>query len=214
VPHEERINTHWGEPRDGLEVSPTQLGLFDASFPLRRVAYAQTASPLLPEGWRWEGPFKGWAAVAPLFEQARWVPLLNGYDRYGRLRGALGAMLYHYDGPFLGSTWAFFGVTRDLWEGKSDSPSNVAGGYNILGSGTWLNPIPSSLRSPPERLITMGPSDAWVSPIPSSPPQNLTKNRNPLSAVDPNILGTLGKGRFMNPICGLGFAWRPNILLV
>lgn len=126
LPPEEHLNTRFGDPQDGLQVRPDQLGLFDASFALARAAQARSASPLLPADLLLEGPFEGFAAVAPLFERARWTPLLASYDGYGRPRGALGAMLYQYDGPMAGSTWAFFGVTnRDLFARDNEAMHGV-----------------------------------------------------------------------------------------
>lgn len=50
---------------------------------------------------------------------ARWIPVMNSYDAYGRDRGAVGALLAHYEGVYRGSHWAFFGVeNRDLLESE------------------------------------------------------------------------------------------------
>lgn len=114
-PPDERLNTRHGVPEDGLTVAPTQLGVFQADYLLERVHFAQPAfeQAILRPGLRLEHPLAGYAAAGVTgFEHARWVPLLNGYDRYGRLRGAAGAMLRHYAGTYEGSSWAFFGVTN------------------------------------------------------------------------------------------------------
>ena len=118
-PQVERLNTHYGRPEDGLEVAPTQLGVFDADYPLERADSARAApsqSVVAPE-LALAGPLAGWAAAGVTgFDSARWLPLLNAYDRYGRLRGAVGAMLRHSAGTYAGSSWAFFGITnRDLF---------------------------------------------------------------------------------------------------
>jgi hypothetical protein len=119
LPRPERLNTRHGRPEDGLEVEPTQLGVFQPDYPLERVAGAQAAPDqcLVPDTLRFEGPLSGYAACGVAgFDQARWMPLLNAVDRYGRPRGAVGAMLRHYAGPYAGSSWAFFGVTnRDMF---------------------------------------------------------------------------------------------------
>lgn len=48
--------------------------------------------------------------------RSRWTPLVNGYDRHGRLRGALVSMLRNYHAPYRGSGWIFCGVAnRDLF---------------------------------------------------------------------------------------------------
>ncbi|MDH7571554.1 MAG: beta-galactosidase, partial [Armatimonadota bacterium] len=47
---------------------------------------------------------------------ARWVPLIDAKDADNRQRGAVGAIAFHYDGPYAGSAWGFFGVSnRDLF---------------------------------------------------------------------------------------------------
>ena len=115
APGVEWLNTRHGIPGDGLDVSPGQMGVFDADYHLARANFA-TAAPeqcLFDPGTRIEGPLEGYAASGVVgFDQARWMPLLNTYDRYGRLRGAAGALLRHYAGPYAGSSWAFFGVTN------------------------------------------------------------------------------------------------------
>ena len=43
---------------------------------------------------------------------ARWVPLLETYDRLQRPRGAAAAMILNHDGVYAGSTWAFFALDQ------------------------------------------------------------------------------------------------------
>jgi hypothetical protein len=115
LPKPERLNTRHGLPQDGLEVEPTQLGVFQPDYPLERVHFAQAAPGqcIIEPSLHLPGAFQGYAACGVIgFDQARWVPLLNTYDRYGRLRGAAAALLRHYAGPYARSTWAFFGVTN------------------------------------------------------------------------------------------------------
>jgi hypothetical protein len=118
-PRPERLNTRQGRPADGLEVAPTQLGVFDADYRLERVASIRAAPSqnIVRQNLSLPGAFEGWAAAGLMGgDAARWMPLVNAYDRYGRLRGAAGAMLRHYGGTYAGSSWAFFGVTnRDLF---------------------------------------------------------------------------------------------------
>jgi len=120
----ERLNTRHGRPEDGLEVEPSQLGVFQPDYPLERVAFAAAAPDqcVLDAATRLEGALAGFAACGVVgFDHARWVPLLNAYDCYGRLRGAAGALLRHYAGPYAGSSWSFFGVTNcDLF-----APTNL-----------------------------------------------------------------------------------------
>jgi hypothetical protein len=130
IPRPERLNTRYGRPEDGLEVEPTQLGVFQADYPLEH-AWAAVAAPvqaIVDPSFRLDGPVAGWAACGVAGSNAaRWMPLLNALDRYGRLRGAAGAMLRHYAGPWAGSSWAFFGVTnRDLFA-KGARPDGAHG---------------------------------------------------------------------------------------
>lgn len=115
LPPEEVLNTRHGRPEDGLEVGPDQLGVFQADYLLERVGFARPAyeQAILRHDLRIEQPLAGYAACGVTgWDAARWIPLLNGYDRYGRLRGAAGALLRHHAGHYAGSSWAFFGVTN------------------------------------------------------------------------------------------------------
>jgi hypothetical protein len=76
---------------------------------------------------------------------ARRIPLLQTYDRYGRLRGAAGALVIHHGGYYARSTWAFFGVdNRDLFEDQAspaagvlrDAASFIARRVSLRGIGT------------------------------------------------------------------------------
>lgn len=115
------INTHYGQPYDGLEISPLQIGMFDAHHLLHRAVQLRAIAPFLPS-WhyspvtnRQSPPFTGYSAVGVLRASARWQPLINACDRFGRLSGTAGALMHHYAGTFAGSTWAFFGVdSHDL----------------------------------------------------------------------------------------------------
>jgi len=116
------MNTATGTPGDGLQVLPTQIGVFDASYPLRRVAQILPAPAqfLFPKAEPLRGSFAGWAAAGVQgYNNARWIALLEAQDRFGRPRGAAGAMMLHYRGYFANSIWAFFGVeNKDLFDGK------------------------------------------------------------------------------------------------
>jgi len=113
-----RLNTHFGQPGDGLDVSADQIGVCDPSFRFRRVAYLApaTGQPLF-SGMKMKGDFKGWPATAMLgTDDATWEPFLNAYDRYGRLRGAAAAIIRNYDGYYKGSVWCVFGIdSTDLF---------------------------------------------------------------------------------------------------
>jgi hypothetical protein len=107
------MNTATGVPADGLETRPEQLGVFDASFPLQRVRRLRTAAGqhVVAPGISLEAELSGWAASGVVGDNnARWIPLLETFDRYDRPRGAAAAALLHYHGHYRGSAWAFFGV--------------------------------------------------------------------------------------------------------
>ncbi|MGC9317736.1 MAG: beta-galactosidase [Armatimonadota bacterium] len=108
------LNTSSGEPRDGLVTSAHQMGMCDADFPLKRaVCIAPSDGQSLLRNIHLQGRIEGWAASGVVGQaDARWRPLLDARDRYGRLRGAAGAMLLHYGGFYQGSAWAYFGVTN------------------------------------------------------------------------------------------------------
>ncbi|MBI4584975.1 MAG: hypothetical protein HY717_13260 [Planctomycetes bacterium] len=131
-PRPVRLNTRHGIPEDGLRTEPDQLGVFDPGYPLERARSARAAPGQCILDFRIElgGPLEGWAASGVAgFDEARWLPLLDAHDRYGRLRGAAGAMLRHYDGPYAGSSWAFFGVTsRDLFAEENPGMAGALAG--------------------------------------------------------------------------------------
>lgn len=107
------LNTASGKPEDGLRTTPEQIGLCDPSFPFRR-----TVSVRRPGGQMVAaGPIAGWPATAVIGNNdARWTPLLEGYDRYGRSTGAVLALVQHYGGFYRGSAWLACGVEdRDLF---------------------------------------------------------------------------------------------------
>lgn len=116
LPAEERINAHFGEPRDGLVITPVQLTLFSPDQPLA----GARAVGVWP-GWRpltLDGEIRGCDATAQLRQSARWQPIVECRDRFGRMSGAVGSLVTHVSGPFGGSRWALFGVTnRDIFAG-------------------------------------------------------------------------------------------------
>ncbi|MFH1268545.1 MAG: hypothetical protein ABIK89_22710 [Planctomycetota bacterium] len=116
------LNTSTGTPAGGLEVSPEQIGAFDASFPLKRARSLRTASGqhVVREPIEWQGELRGWAASGVIgYDNARWVPLIETSDRYGRPRGAAAAMILNYAGFYAGSSWAYVGIENvDLLEDR------------------------------------------------------------------------------------------------
>ncbi|MBU0606628.1 MAG: beta-galactosidase, partial [Armatimonadetes bacterium] len=153
------MNTSSGRPDDGLTVASSQIGAFDASFPLRRVAWLQAGEEQQQfakgsyDGPDWtrislDAPISGWAAAGTQgYDNARWVELLDGRDRFGRKRGAAGAMMLHHNGYFSGSMWAFFGAeNRDLFDGKT--PWLDAGLVNVakfMSRGLYLRNLTTDL---------------------------------------------------------------------
>ncbi|MBR6058087.1 MAG: hypothetical protein IKP58_07980, partial [Victivallales bacterium] len=120
VPH---INTRHANIRDAMWPLPTQINIFDPSFELRhveRIAVCKTAGVFdatrpLKGSWKGAG---GLSAIGQLGvnghgfgpNRARWIPLLECFDKDGRSRGHAAAMMHHYANVFAGSSWAFFGV--------------------------------------------------------------------------------------------------------
>ncbi|HIE52429.1 MAG TPA: hypothetical protein EYP85_11775 [Armatimonadetes bacterium] len=105
APRDVRLNAHFGTPRDGLAIAPTQLPVFDPAYPLKRVHYLAA-----PPNIRREGAVQGYAALATVGQEARWIPVLEARDRYGRRRGAAVALVHHYGGMYAGSSWGLAGV--------------------------------------------------------------------------------------------------------
>lgn len=119
------LNTRYAEIRDAMWPRPDQIPVFDPSHRLRWVVKARVLRvegadkmPLL------KGPFEGYSAVGMISNQghgfgpnlSRLIPLVEGYDRFGRYRGLLGSIMHTYDGYYAGASWAFFGVTnKDLF---------------------------------------------------------------------------------------------------
>lgn len=115
------MNTSTGTPGDGLGVAPSQIGVFDAGFPLRRAATAAPAGgQFIFGGGELAADLSGWAAAGTQgSDNARWVQLLQTTDRFGRERGAAGALMLNSNGFFAGSLWGYFGVeNRDLFDGS------------------------------------------------------------------------------------------------
>jgi hypothetical protein len=145
-----RINARFGQPGDTMRISTDQIPIFDPSHRLENVSYI-SRSPEWPsdgEPLRLEGRFSGYSAIAmtgsnsPVFPDnwGRWIPILNAYDRYGELRGTVGALVYNYAGPYRGSAWAFFGVKEPILSlGKDWAYGLLEGIVNALMRRTFLS---------------------------------------------------------------------------
>ena len=153
-----RINTSMGG-RGGagsVGIPPTSLPIFDSQHPLDRVVRLRPAPRqfVMPASATvtvadvdLDGTFRGWAATALTHNgRARWVPLLAGFDRLGRPRGPVGAMLLHRPNqgrePYRGSLWAFFGVDNaDVFDGRNPGlMEGLVRTVHFLARGLFLLP--------------------------------------------------------------------------
>jgi hypothetical protein len=146
------LNTSGGELGDGLNVSLSQLGLFDLSAPLRRAAAlrASAGQTLFPENLHVAGPFRGWIATGLEGPKlGRWTSLLTAEDRLGRPCGSAAALLHHHGGFFRGSTWAYFGVeNKDLFtEGGEGFRAGLKRLIDRLQSGLYLHSLATPYAS-------------------------------------------------------------------
>ncbi len=137
------MNSATGVALNELKLEPDQIGIFDPSFPLKRVARIRTApgQQVVRSSIDLPGAFRGWAASGIVGDyanngpgfirkeirtNARWVPLLEAYDRYGRARGPAASMLLNFDGHYAGSNWAYFGVeSADLFDKVEGSTAEL-----------------------------------------------------------------------------------------
>jgi hypothetical protein len=137
------MNTSEGEPRDGLHVKPEQIGVFDPSYPLERVSSVAGSGFVFAATESMQGSFSGFAASAVLgWNDARWLPLINTYDRYGRLRGAAGALVRNYGGHYGGSQWAIFGVDNaDLFAPGSPFVDGFVDLLRVMENKTFIQSL-------------------------------------------------------------------------
>ncbi|NLC56783.1 MAG: hypothetical protein GX774_08115 [Armatimonadetes bacterium] len=170
-PAGERLNTRHGRPGDGLEVAPTQLGVFQPDFRLER-AVALRPAPESAGVWGQERvrewtrrgrasratPLEGYAAIGAIGSSARWLPLLDAQDRYGRSRGPAGGLIRHYGGTYARSSWAYFGVTnQDLFAADAfPGPAGLVALVTDLVRDTYLArvlPEPACVRPGEEATL-------------------------------------------------------------
>ncbi len=121
---EEELSGRRGEPGDSVQFNPEQIVLFDPSYTFTRATQLVKgeSSPLFidlpPEEVE---EFEGFPATAlsgsnnPVFPRphARWYSLVDAQDAYDRTRGSAFAMMFHHDGPYENSAWAFSAVTSE-----------------------------------------------------------------------------------------------------
>lgn len=75
--------------------------------------------------------------------RSRWVPLVNAYDRLGRLRGSVLSVLANYRGPYRGSGWIYCGVENvDLFSAEHPEFGQVLlDAVRYLESGLGLHDV-------------------------------------------------------------------------
>ena len=131
LPAQVRINTSLGWPEDSLTVKDWQLGIFDADYRLKRVESLRTLPHDSSAAVESVVAAKGYAASGVVgMNYGRWIPVLEGVDKSGRKRGAAGAIMHHYNGPYTRSSWAFFGVDNlDLF--SPDCKAGLAAFANV-----------------------------------------------------------------------------------
>jgi len=145
------INTATGHPDDGLTVSPAQIGVFDPSFPLKRAQGMRTATGqrVVKEPIDYRHELRGWAASGVIgYDHARWIPLLETFDRYGRPRGAAAAMTLNYGGFYSGSCWAYFGIESvDIFQDKDGPMARLLGqAARFMARETYLRNLKTDHR--------------------------------------------------------------------
>ncbi len=111
-----------GRPGDWMRFQPEQIVIFDPTYIFKRVAFIEP-NPAYFAKFNAEKEtlvLEGFPATAltgsntAVFAKpyARWIPLVQAYDRYHQPRGSVFSLMYHHDGPYKGSAWAFSGVTN------------------------------------------------------------------------------------------------------
>jgi hypothetical protein len=155
-----QLNSHHGtsNPATFLETSPACLSICDASAPLTDVAALVPSGEqcVVPESYRVTGTAAGFSATGQTAQgsagtplKARWIPLVDAVDRYGRLRGtALGAM-HNFAGEFPGSTWIYSGISsRDLFPRDDKQAEELLGAVlRRMTAGAFLFDATTAQRS-------------------------------------------------------------------
>ena len=145
------MNTSTGNPADGLEVLPAQIGAFDASYKLKRACRLRTATEqhVVRESIDRVGELEGWAASGVVgYDNARWIPIIETYDRYDRPRGPAAAVLLHYNGFYAGSAWAYFGLENiDLFDTPTGPGAQLLQQLvRFLVRGAYLHNLQTNFR--------------------------------------------------------------------
>lgn len=79
--------------------------------------------------------------------RSRWIPLVNAYDRFGNLKGAVISLMTNFRGPYRGSGWIFCGVTNvDLFSPKYPELTPVlVDALQYLRYGVGLHTVESGM---------------------------------------------------------------------
>ena len=72
--------------------------------------------------------------------RARWIPLVNAYDRLGRLRGSVISLLANFRGPYRGSGWIFCGVENEDLFSPQHPEFTQALLDSVAISADWFSP--------------------------------------------------------------------------
>lgn len=147
---EPRINTAKGFPQDELVVKTKQIGMFDPDYRLKRVHSLRSATDqvVIGQAVNLQGHFSGFAASGVLgIDHSRWTPLLNAYDRYGRLRGSAGSLMHNYGGEYARSSWAFFGIDNVDLFATPEGAAIVQSVAKTLARNCFLRELETDLAS-------------------------------------------------------------------
>jgi hypothetical protein len=64
-------------------------------------------------------PFDSLDGYIFYWQRSRWIPLINAYDRLGKLKGSTVSLLINHDKPYAGSDWIYSGVeSEDLFSAR------------------------------------------------------------------------------------------------
>jgi len=116
------LNTRVGTYGDTMGLKPDQIGVFDPCYPLEYVTNYRAGQTqlVIPAPFKGDAALTGYSACSllgsdsPCFPEkwGRHIPLIQGLDQYGRIRGDVGSIAHNYAGPYAGSSWVFFGITN------------------------------------------------------------------------------------------------------
>ncbi|MDR3709441.1 MAG: cellulase family glycosylhydrolase [Capsulimonadaceae bacterium] len=152
------LNARYVKSGDMMPVGAGEIPVFDPGNPLiaaesARAAADQNIIPAFQPAI--QGPIEGYAASAVLGDGnaikprvwARRIPLLMTYDQAGRERGALGAIVYNYGGPYDKSAWAIFGATNvDLFSAAGPLQRQLPSIVDALVAKRFLHTLQTDFR--------------------------------------------------------------------